>query len=338
MGWFMSGTLIGPAFGPFIGGIIVTYSSWRTIFWLQTALAGTGALGVFFLVPETIHRKKIEDLEGLPKKERTRRILRMINPLRVLRWFKYLNLCLVAGASSSLVWNMYSLLTPIRYVLNPRFNLETPLLSGLFYLAPGCGYLLGTFGGGHWADWTVKQWIRKRGVRVPEDRLRSAMPFLAFLMPGCILIYGWTVDQEKGGIPVPVIALFVQGVGQLFCFPSLNTYCLDVIPGRGAEVAAANFFIRYLAGCLGSAVVLPIVQAIGVGWFSTISAALMVLSAVGMWIGIQRGSEWTDKVPPADGGISRQVEEESSKKETGDTTPADGEDQNERKGEAKEQV
>ncbi|KAL1835178.1 hypothetical protein VTK73DRAFT_6099 [Phialemonium thermophilum] len=38
MGWFLSGTLIGPAFGPFVGGIIVTYRSWRVIFWLQSAL------------------------------------------------------------------------------------------------------------------------------------------------------------------------------------------------------------------------------------------------------------------------------------------------------------
>jgi MFS family permease len=39
MGWFLSGTLIGPALGPFIGGIIVTFRSWRVIFYFQTALA-----------------------------------------------------------------------------------------------------------------------------------------------------------------------------------------------------------------------------------------------------------------------------------------------------------
>lgn len=306
----MSGTLIGPAFGPFLGGIIVTYSSWRTIFWLQTALAGTGTLGVFFLVPETIHYKKINDLKGLAKTERTRAILGMINPLRVLNLYRHLNLGLVAGGSSSLVWNMYSLLTPIRYVLNPRFKLETPLLSGLFYLAPGIGYLVGTFMGGRWADWTVKRWIRKRGVRVPEDRLRSAVPFVGGLIPGCILVYGWTVDREAGGIPVPVIALFLQGVGQLFCFPSLNTYCLDVLPGRGAEVAAANFFVRYLAGCLGTAVVLPIVQAVGVGWFSTISSALLVVSAVGMMFAIRRGDEWTRALKQPEGRVQAEPEPE----------------------------
>ncbi|KAM5386705.1 hypothetical protein ACJZ2D_000668 [Fusarium nematophilum] len=292
IGWFMSGTLIGPAFGPFLGGVIVTYSSWRSIFWLQTALAGAGALGVFFLVPETIHHKKIEDLAGHSGKDKMRTILKMINPIRPLRLFRYFNLVLVGVASSSLVWNMYSLLTPIRYVLNPRFNLETPLLSGLFYLAPGCGYLTGTFMGGRWADYTVKKWIRKRGVRLPEDRLRSALPFIGIVIPGSMLVYGWTIEKAVGGIPVPVIAMFTQGVAQLFCFPSLNTYCLDVMPGVGAEVTAANFFIRYLAGCLGTAVVLPAIEGIGIGWFCTISAVFIMASAAGLVLAIRWGEDW----------------------------------------------
>ena len=296
IGWFLSGTLIGPAFGPFIGGIIVTYSSWRSIFWLQTALAGTGVFGVFLLIPETAHRLGIDELTHLSRHERTRAVLHLINPIRPLRLFRYLNQVCVAGASSALVWNMYSLLTPIRYVLNPRFHLNTPLLGALFYLAPGLGYLAGTFYGGRWADRAVRVWIKKRnGVRIPEDRLRSAVPFMLVLMPACILIYGWAVEKEVGGVPLPVIALFVQGVGQLFCFPSLNTYCLDVMPGQGAEVAAANFLVRYLAGCVGTSVVLPAIQGIGVGWFSTISAAFLVASALGVMAAIQWGEGWRKK-------------------------------------------
>ncbi|PNP58051.1 hypothetical protein THARTR1_02209 [Trichoderma harzianum] len=297
LGWFMSGTLIGPAVGPCIGGILVTYTTWRSIFWLQTALAGTGALGVFFLVPETIHRKAIDDLQDLSRKEKVKAILHMTNPIRVMRLFRYWNQVLVAFASSALVWNMYSLLTPIPYVLNPRFHLDSPLVSGLFYLAPGSGYLLGTFMGGRWADRTVKQWIKKRnGVRIPEDRLRSAVPFMAILIPSCILVYGWAVDKAVGGIPVPVIMLFLQGVGQLFCFPSLNTYCLDVMPGRGAEVTAANYFVRYLAGCVATAVVLPAVEGIGVGWFETISTSLVILSTIGVMATIRWGKEWRENI------------------------------------------
>lgn len=295
MGWFMTGALVGPALGPFLGGIIVTYSSWRSIFWLQAALAGTGILGVFFLIPETTHHKKLDDLEGYSRFQKFKAICSMVSPIKVLRLFRYWNLVLAAGGSSSLTWNMYTLLAPIRYVLNPRFNLESPLLSGLFYLAPGCGYLVGTFMGGHWADYTVKKWIKKRGVRVPEDRLRSAVPFMV-IVSGCMLVYGWSVEKAVGGIPLPVIAMFLQGVAQLFCFPSLNTYCLDVMPGHGAEVAAANFFVRYFAGCVGTAVVLPAVQHIGVGWFSTLTAAFIIVSALGIMAAVRWGEGWREKM------------------------------------------
>jgi MFS family permease len=155
-------------------------------------------------------------------------------------------------ASSSLVWNMYSLLTPIRYVLNPRFELTSPLQSGLFYIAPGCGYLFGTFFGGRWADHIVKKWIGIRGERVPEDRLRSCLVSMGVIIPACMLIYGWSVEKRVGGIALPVIMMFLQGVAQLFCFPSLNTYCLDVMQGRSAEVVGKSplyfsIFERFVA-------------------------------------------------------------------------------------------
>jgi MFS family permease len=244
MGWFLSGTLIGPAFGPFVGGIIVTFRSWRGIFYLQTALAGTATIGAYFLLPETAHHMKSDDLIGLPFKAKAKVLWEMLNPWRVIRLYKYPNLIMVALASSSLVWNMYSLLTPIRYVLNPRFNLTTPIQSGLFYLAPGCGYILGTFFGGRYADYITICWTAKRGVRVSEDRLRSALPFMGIVMPVCMLLYGWSVEKRFGGVALPVVMLFIQGVAQLFCFPSLNTYCLDVMQGNGAEVIAGNYMIR----------------------------------------------------------------------------------------------
>lgn len=300
MGWFLSGTLIGPAIGPFVGGIIVTYTSWRVIFWVQTGLSGLAVLGTFFLLPETIHHKKYDDLQGLSKMRKAAVLWNMVNPWRVLKLMvSYPNLILTGIASSSLVWNMYSLLTPIRYVLNPRFHLTTPMQSGLFYLAPGAGYLLGTFFGGRYADHIVKKYTARSpaGVgRVPEDRMRSALPFMGVVIPACVLVYGWGVDRGVGGIPLAVVTLFLQGVAQLFCFPSLNTYCLDVMQGRGSDVIAGNYFVRYLFACLGTAVVLPAVESIGVGWFSTISALFLVCSALGTWATVLWGRGWREKV------------------------------------------
>lgn len=295
-GWFMSGTLVGPALGPFIGGIIVTYTSWRVIFWLQTGLAGVAAMGSYFLLPETIYHKRIDDLVGYSGTAKVKVMLGLINPWRVIRLWEYPNLLLTGLSSASLVWNMYSLLTPIRYVLNPRYNLTTPMQGGLFYLAPGCGYLVGTFIGGRYADYVVKKYIKKRGIRIPEDRMYSALPFMGIIIPGCVLIYGWSVEKNVGGIALTVVVLFLQGVAQLFCFPSLNTYCLDVMPGRGAEVIAGNYAIRYLFACAGTAVVLPAINGIGVGWFSTISALFVFAGTVCAFVSIKWGKEWRQKV------------------------------------------
>jgi MFS family permease len=74
LAWYISGALTGPALGPFIAGIIVTFRSWRDLFWLQTALVGFGTVLVIFGLPETIHKKQSDELHGVSKKEYARKI------------------------------------------------------------------------------------------------------------------------------------------------------------------------------------------------------------------------------------------------------------------------
>lgn len=317
LSWFYTGALFGPTIGPLLGGIIVTYTSWRVIFWLQTGLAAIGIVGAFFFLTETLvvtkDSRSVVMAQLTSPLEKAKYLARVTSPLRPLALLLTSpNLVLVAFGSGSIVWNQYGLLTPIRYVLNPRFNLTTPTQSGLFYLAPGLGYVVGTLGGGRWADYIVKRWVGKRnGERVPEDRLRSCITSLALVLPGSILIYGWSVEKAVGGIPLPVVFMFVQGVAQSFCFPSLNTYCLDVVQARSAEAVAGNFMVRYLFGAVASAVVLPVVESIGVGWFCTISAVLMVLGGVGICAVVRWGRDWRE-------GTSNKNKTETE----GSTTPA----------------
>ncbi|KAK6206906.1 hypothetical protein QIS74_13394 [Colletotrichum tabaci] len=237
LGWFLSGTTIGPAFGPLLGGIVVTFTSWRVIFWIQASLAGVALIFVFFCLPETLHKTRESELAGLGVVEKCSKLWKWGNPSRILKLYGNKNFFLVCLASSSLVWNMYSLLTPIRYVLNPRFHLTTPLQSGLLYIAPGVGYVVGSQIGGRWADYTVASWIRKRGIRLPEDRLRSSLVFLGLMLPTSMVLYGWTLDKRFGGIPLPIICMFLQGVAQLAAFPSLNAYILDVMQHQNGEAS-----------------------------------------------------------------------------------------------------
>lgn len=93
LSWFLCGALIGPAIGPFIGGLIVTFRSWRVIFWLQTALGGTATILVFFGLPETAHRRRIEELQDSDDARiKLRKMGGWFNPLRVFTLFKIPNL------------------------------------------------------------------------------------------------------------------------------------------------------------------------------------------------------------------------------------------------------
>jgi MFS family permease len=262
-------------------------------------MGGFGTVMVFFLLPETYPHPSKGDLSGQTPKEKAKLLWHKVNPFRVAGLLlSYPNLLFAALATSALVWNQYSLLTPIRYVLNPRFNLTTPLQSGLLYIAPGGGYLIGTLLGGRWADYIVRRWIRKRGERVPEDRLKSSLPFMLVILPVCMLVYGWTVQERAGGMAVPIVVMVLQGIAQLFAIPSLNTYCLDVMQpkGRSAEAVAGNYMLRYVFAAVGSGVVLPAVQAIGVGWFSTVSAAFLFASGLGVWATSIFGTKWREHV------------------------------------------
>ncbi len=162
--------------------------------------------------------------------------------------------------------------------------------------------------------------MKRNGVRIPEDRLRSCLPFLGIVVPACMLIYGWSVEKRVGGIPLPVLAMFIQGVAQLFCFPSLNTYCLDVMQSRSSEVVAGNYMVRYFFAALGTAVVLPAVEKIGVGWFSTISTLFMVASGGLTWLTIQMGEKWRQSI-----GRKHEEKKERKMRKVNDKSRADEE-------------
>ncbi|KAK4865887.1 hypothetical protein LT330_008980 [Penicillium expansum] len=273
VGCFMVGSVSGPAIGPCIGGIIVTFAQWRIIYWLQFAMTLLGLVLSLLFVP-SIQEKNRDSNE--PRKLRT--VISMFNPMRIFRQFVYPNIflaCLTCGLLSTF---QYALLTSARSIFNPRFNLTSPLISGLFYLSPGIGFLIGSVVGGKLSDHAVKKWIVKRnGVRLPQDRLNSGIATLFGVLPVATLIYCWTLEEEVGGMVVPIIAAFFAGVGLLGAFNGLNTYSAEVMPHVRSEVISAKYMVQYIFAAGATAVVEPIISAIGVGWTFTICVFFAII-------------------------------------------------------------
>ena len=97
-----------------------------------------------------------------------------------------------------------------------------------------------------------------------------------------MLIYGWSIEKEKGGIAVPVIFVFINGVSQICIFAATSTYCVDSMPELGGDGIGSSYFFRYIAAAVASATCLRNIENIGVGWTCTISALVI-------WIGAKCG-------------------------------------------------
>lgn len=290
MGWNIAGSQIGPPLGPTIGGIIVTYTSWRVIFYVLTGLGGLVLIIAFFFLPETLedttYQKALRDYNNQDKviddpKKAKRFIFIPFKVLGCVTSLKHPTLLLAGISSSALMYNMYCLLTPIRYVVDPRFNLTLPIYGGLFYLAPGIGYLVGSFIGGSLSDYQVKRSILERnGCRIAEDRLRMTLIPFGIFSPASILIYGWCLYFEKGGYAVPIIFMAVNGFCQTATFPTINSYCVDSMNSKvGGSAVGSNYFVRFLASALASGTCLTSIRNIGIGWTSTISAIVLIIGS-----------------------------------------------------------
>lgn len=293
MAWLIAGSQIGNSFGAVFGGIVVQYTTWRVIFY---ALGGLGAIVLVLAVtvlPETaVEVKYVKVLEEVRKdKPKKKFVFIPINPFGVMRALLFPNLFIDGWIVITVMFTFYNLLTPIRYVMAPRFNLTEPVHSGLFYLPSGLGYIVGTIFGGRFADYYVKKYIKIRGRRVPEDRIRSILFPIGFVYPVSMLIYGWCVEKQKGGMAVPIIFMFFSGVAQTFIFPATNTYCVDSMPEIGGDGIGSSYFSRYLAAAIASATCLKSIENIGVGWSCTISAFVLWTGFLGAIVLIKWGEK-----------------------------------------------
>ncbi|PSN60172.1 putative MFS transporter [Corynespora cassiicola Philippines] len=276
-GFFLAGTVLGPPLGPLVAGIMLTYSSWRSILWLQVVVIGISFILAAFTIPSSK-----TDRPGLALNIKGWHALAQFSPLPVLKQMTYPNIIFSYLSCGFLSWCQYSLLAAPRHILVTRFGLTSPLASGLFYIAPGTGFLLGTVVGGRYSDMTVRKWIHKRGERWPQDRLRSGMLAFFAVIPVSSLLYGWglqcnSCSTAKEGLALPIVTSFFTAAGLMAAFAGLNTYCAEADPKKRRETIAGKYLVQYLFSACASAGAVPLIEVIGVGPATTIGTHFLAL-------------------------------------------------------------
>lgn len=84
------------------------------------------------------------------------------------------------------------------------------------------------------------------------------------LMLASSVVYGWTVDKAVH-LSVPLICQFGVGFASMTQFTSISTLLVDLFPHKSASATASNNLSRCLLGAGATAVIDPIIGAMGNG-------------------------------------------------------------------------
>jgi MFS family permease len=314
MGLFQSGVLTPLAIGPVIGGAIAGSLGWRAIFWFLAIMSGAMLVVLVGAMPETLRSivgnggrrpswfvtrfplsvyqrttttvwDPSAPLDDLPPKKR----IDVLAPVRIIGNGVAAPL-LVFVAVYYAVWQMS--ITAMSTFFEERYGLgETQI--GLTFIANGAGSMIGTLVAGRMLD------AEYRRVKARHDAAMTADPFplekarmrfvpaLALLQCASLVAFGWTIEYpQRVHIAAPIVTTFVTGWTAVAIQSTVMTYLVDVFNDRSAAASAALNLTRCLLGAAGTGFVVPLINAVGVGWTFTICVGVQLLLLLGL--GVQK--------------------------------------------------
>ncbi|KAI9307358.1 major facilitator superfamily domain-containing protein [Cunninghamella echinulata] len=222
--------------------------NWRYMFWLLTGIGGLVFLLILFFLPET----RIKTATGNDSDKKNGNTI-------ILQPFKHLLQPTVLCASIPLALAygfMYFMIASLPYEMKNVYGLSS-IAIGLAYLPNGLGNALGAVVSGIASDKLIK------------------------IITLCIgeLIYGWC-SEYRIILAVPMIGLFLLGLGVGFIQTPTNTFLVDAYSSSSASVISASNLLRCTCAGLTPLLAPTMISAIGNGWSMTILAALTLSSGI----------------------------------------------------------
>lgn len=296
MGLFFAAVLMGPPLAPVAGGLAAHYSSWRVMQYILAVCSLFAFTLLYFLLPETSH-PGARGMDKLPPNKRRNFVL--LNPLKSMTLLRSPNLTAVSLAGTLTLITNYFLLVPLAYTIGKRYNINNEALIGACFIPSGIGNFIGAPLAGRISDRIIVKWKTRRGVWVPEDRLRGTLVGAFFFVPLSVLLSGLVTTYVDGvpGLVANLMLLFMNGLGVDLVLSPSASYTVDILHNRSAEGMAANSFLRGLGLSLAVTSVFPLVETLGLAWANTI-AALGAWAAALLLMGTIRHGEamrnWLD--------------------------------------------
>lgn len=245
--------------------------------------------------------------------------LKMLNPLPAIRIIFYKDTALVLwlAASPYAVW--YCIQTSIPPIYKNIYHFSE-LQVGLAYLAGGVGTVLGGYANGKLMDRNYRITARKMGHvidhvsgddlnNLPIERARARGGWYLLIVYTCALAgYGWCVtprsmisstsstspiSSKSPSAAIPLTLQFLLAVLCTYFQQTFNALLVDIYPSSPGTAAAASNITRCALSAMAIAILQPLTDRMGRGWFFTAAA---IISGGGggaaMWAMRRWSLEW----------------------------------------------
>ncbi|KOC08603.1 putative MFS transporter [Aspergillus flavus AF70] len=303
---------------------------WRAIFWFLTIFAGTFTIQFLLFFPETAQkvvgngslppptwnlslinwyqtrsRRTEEEQEEATNTTEERNKITFPDPLRTLSIVFQKDTSLILLSNAILFAGFYDVSASIPSIYQDLYNLND-LQIGLCYIPFGLGATLASIISGKILDSNYRRLAKQLNIPlhnstsrdlkdfpIEKARLQLAFPLLA-IGSLTVIAFGWVLHFGVH-LAAPTTILFVMGLGLTGAFNTVSTLLVDLYPGNASAATASNNFVRCLLGAGATALIDPMLNAMGRGWCFTFIAFVMLATAPLLGVVVRFGPRWREE-------------------------------------------
>ena len=242
-----------------------------------------------------------------------------------LLWNKELGLLLAYGGLLYSGINAISAALPSQFSDIYGFN---SLEIGLMFLPMAAGSVVAVVVVGKAINWNYRRHAKKLGLPVDKSRqtdlanfpieqarLEVALPLL-YVTAALVVAWGWALESRTS-VAVPCVLAFVMGVVYIGVLNVFNTLITDLYRKQAGAAVAANWFIRCMMGAIMTAVIQPLILAVGSGWAYTIMGLSYVVFSPSLLLIMRKGMTWRNEERESKAAGMREKEGETPEDKEG---------------------